>query len=135
MDAYRSTRDTTVSPRLAAAWDRAVSQWNDPAAHDRIVAVATELEAFAWVATRYRELAATGDAIAQAQLARVSRAAEVTLTIGALARRASAPEKTPYRGLQLLLAVLVMVTLGTWIYGQYYPSTAETQTLAALPER
>lgn len=126
MDTYRANRDAAVSPRLGAAWDHAISHWHDPAVHDRVVALAAELESFAWVATRYRELAQTGDAVAQAQLARISRAAEVAFTIGALARRASPVEKTPYRGLQMLLAVLVMVVIGTWIYGQYYPSTHDT---------
>src|ERR1044072_1502859 len=80
MDAYRANRDVSVPARLAAAWDQATEHWHDPARHDRVVAIAAETESFAWAATRYRELATTGDAIAVAQLARISRATEVAMT-------------------------------------------------------
>lgn len=136
MDAYRSNRDASVPPRVAAAWDHAVAHWHEPAAHDRVVAIAAELESFAWIATRYRELARTGDAIAQAQLARVSRATEVALTIGAVARRAAAPEKAPYRGLVLMVAVLVLIVLGTWVYAQLRPSSRDVPApVTTIPGR
>jgi hypothetical protein len=126
MDAYRADREASVSPRLRETWQDALARWSDPASHDRVVAVAAELESFAWVATRYRELARTGDAIAAAQLARISRAAEVAMTIGAVARRTGTPEKTPYRGLKMMIAVLVMTMLGTWVYARFQPAGHES---------
>ncbi len=136
MDAYRAHRDASVPSRLGAAWEHAVASWNDPAAHDRVVAIAAELESFAWIAMRYRELAKTGDGIAQAQLARISRAAEVTMTIGAVARRVGEPEKARYRGLQMMIAVLVLTMAGTWVYARFQPGGHEQRPpVTTLPSR
>lgn len=135
MDAYRIDRDASVPMRVRAAWNDARARWNDPAVHDRVVAVAAELDSFAWIATRYRELARAGDAIATAQLARISRAAEVAMTIGAVARRAEAPSKVPYRGLQMMIAVLVMTVLGTWVYARFQPGAHEAPTSTTIPGR
>lgn len=136
MDAYRADRESSVPVRLRDAWEHAVARWTDPASHDRVVAVAAELASFAWIATRYRELARVGDEIATAQLARISRAVEVSLTIGAVARHAGAPEKTPYRGLQMMIAVLVMTVLGTWVYARYQPTPTEKPTsITTIPGR
>ena len=136
MTAYRTDSEAAVPERLRAAWNDAVARWTEPSAHDRVVAIAAELASYAWIAARYRELARTGDAIAAAQLARVSRAAEVALTIAALARRTGVPEKTPYRGLQMMIAVLVLTVLGTWVYARFQPAPRESPTpVTTLPGR
>jgi hypothetical protein len=107
---------------MVATWDAAVARWDDPAAHDAVVAAAAELSCFAWVAARYRERERDGDAVARAQLARIARATEAALTVGVHARRADAPAKTPYRGIQLMIAVLVLVVIGAWLYARLRPT-------------
>lgn len=120
--------------RLHAAWSAARASWTDRARHEELVAIAVEVEGFAWLATRYRELANTGDEIATQQLARISRAAQVALTISALARRADEPDKTPYRSVQILIAVLVMTMAGTWIYARLHePSALATSATKSGP--
>lgn len=121
-DSYTAKRDAEVPARMVAVWDDAVARWNEPAAHDAVVAAAADLSCFAWVAARYRERDREGDEIARAQLARIARATEAALTIGSHARRANVPAKTPYRGIQMMVAVLVLAVLGAWLYARLRPT-------------
>lgn len=124
---YSAKRDADVPPRMRAAWDDAVARWDDPAAHDTVVALAAELSCFAWVAGRYRERERGGDEVARAQLARIARATEAALTIGVHARRAEAPAKSPYRGMQMMIAVLVLAVIGAWLYARLRPTDSDGQ--------
>lgn len=101
---------------LARAWQHTTEHWDDLARHDEVLRLATQNDAYAWAAARYRERtkATPGDAIAREQLDRVRRAAEATLVANALAR----PSKTkePYRGTMAILGLLIIAIIAGLVY-------------------
>lgn len=113
MDAFAAARDEDVPDALAAAWQRALDGWDDAARHDEVLRLVSQHDAYAWAAARYRTRPA-GDAVAERQLDRVRRAAEVTLRATATARTAAAP--APYRTTTAVLALLVIVAIAGFLY-------------------
>jgi hypothetical protein len=99
-----------VNEAVEAAWTKVTEDWANQARHDALLALTVESQAFKWVASKYREK--KGDAIADAQLARLTTAAMATMMTSS---RASAEQDfaAPYRRALLWLAVLaVMLVLG-----------------------
>jgi hypothetical protein len=112
MESFAAARDAAIPDVLGATWDKAVESWSDMAHHDEILRLVAQNDAFAWAAARYRTRA--GDPIADKQIERVRRAAEVTLMSSAASRKDSG--KNPYRATTALLVLLVVLTVGGLVY-------------------
>jgi hypothetical protein len=79
---------------------------HDETRHEALTGVVVEFAQYAWAVAKYRER--RGDRIADAQIVRLTRAAEVTL----LASASKRPEKSgPYKSLTLLLGILIFAIL------------------------
>ena len=96
--------DADVPDPVRTAWDAAVARWDEPAAHDALLAAAAQHGSFGWACARYRERA--GDPVAARQLERMQRAALATMYASAATR----PERDaqPMRGPLVLIALLVV---------------------------
>ncbi|MBA3822048.1 MAG: hypothetical protein H0X17_24395 [Deltaproteobacteria bacterium] len=116
MAAFQRARDASIPDALTAAWTRTQAQWTDPTAHDEVLRLVTQHDAYAWAAGQYREAAQTrpADPVAQQQLDRVRRAAEVTLLTTATTRQSAA--QTPYRATIAVLGLLVIAAIAALIY-------------------
>lgn len=114
MAAFAHARDADLPDALAAAWVAATDRWDEPAAHDEVLRLVTQHDAYAWAAARYRDVARgrPGDAVAARELARVRRAAEAALLVSAAPR----PEKTPYRAATAVLALLIVLAATAFVY-------------------
>ncbi|MEO8699543.1 MAG: zinc ribbon domain-containing protein [Kofleriaceae bacterium] len=128
METYAKDLDASIPEVLIAAWARAVESWDDPARHDEILRLATQHDAFAWVAARYR---ARGD---DRQLARIRKAAEATMFATATTRKDSSPR--PYRALTAVLIMLIIAAVGGLLYAMMMrggDAPAESATPNATP--
>lgn len=103
MDSFAQEQDASIPDALAKAWDRAVSAWDDPACHDEVIRLVAQHDAYAWAAARYRTR--VGDPIGDRELARVKKAAEVTLYATATARKEASAK--PYRAFIAVVVVLI----------------------------
>lgn len=112
MESFAAARDAAIPDVLGTAWDKAVESWSDPARHDEILRLVAQHDAFAWAAARYRTRA--GDPIADKQIDRVRKAAEVTLMSSATSRKSAG--KNPYRSTTALLVLLVVLVVGGLVY-------------------
>jgi hypothetical protein len=115
MAAFQTARDA-VPDALEVAWSNAIKRWEDNTRHDELLRLVGQHDSYAWAAARYREqLRATpGDPIATAQLARVRRAAEVTMMSNAATREAKTP--TPYRATFAILGLLILMIIAGVVY-------------------
>lgn len=115
MAAFAAARDA-VPDALAKAWDDAVADWENVTHHDELLRLVTHHDAYAWAAGRYRERIRVhaDDAVAHRELARVRKAAEVTLIHSAATRAAKAP--TPYRSTMMILGVLIFLVIALALY-------------------
>jgi hypothetical protein len=111
MAAYAG-RHEAVHAVLEAAWQRASAAWDDAAAHDEVLRLAAQHDAYPWAAGRYRPRA--GDPVADRQLARIQKAVEITLRATATMR--DEPRGRSYRMLVGLLILLAVLTLGGLVY-------------------
>ena len=93
MAAYIEARDAAVPDPVREAWTRVTAAWRDDARHDHLLHLVARYHAYAWAAGRYRTRG--DDAVARRQLARLRRAAEVTLYAGATARVAGVRRRGP----------------------------------------
>jgi len=112
MAAYIEARDAAVPDVLRDAWTRTTEHWHDAAAHDELLRLVVANNCYAWAAGRYRTR--DRDAIAERQLERFRRAAEVTLLASATARPDSA--STPYRSATTVLAILIIMIAAGLVY-------------------
>jgi len=112
MAAYTAARDAAVPDALRDAWTRATERWNDAAAHDELLRLVVANNGYAWAAGRYRTR--ERDAVAERQLERLRRAAEVTLLVSATARPDAAT--TPYRAATSVLAILIVLIVAGLVY-------------------
>lgn len=141
MAAFAAARDNDApgleKEALTAAWMHASAGWDEPARHDALLAVATQLNAYAWAAARYRDAARErpDDKIATAQLERLRKATEATLLATATARAANQPK--PYRATTAVLAILIIAAIAGLVYafarGTSTPDTAPPTSPATQP--
>jgi hypothetical protein len=66
---------------LAAAWNATLAAWDEPTAHDRVIAVAARCASLSWLARRYRDVQAgrPGDPLVRARLERIAALTLATL--------------------------------------------------------
>lgn len=112
MESFAQEGDAAVPDALAAAWDHAIAAWDDPARHDEVLRLVAQQDAYAWAAARYRTRA--GDPIGDRQLARVKKAAEVTLYATATARKDTSAK--PYRAVIAIVVILIALTVIGLLY-------------------
>jgi hypothetical protein len=126
MAAYAARRDDEVPAEVIAAWAAAEARWDDPASHERLRGLVAQHAAFAWAAARYREAQRQrpGDAVAAAQLERLTRAAEVTLRATSTAAQAEPPSRL--RLPLIALIILIATTAAGYAILRATPSPAET---------
>jgi hypothetical protein len=122
MESFAAARDAAIPDVLGAAWDKAVESWSDIAHHDEVLRLVAQHDAFAWAAARYRTKA--GDPIADKQIERVRKAAEVTLMSTAASRKTA--DKNPYRATTALLLLLVLLAVGGLLYSMLRGGTQPT---------
>jgi hypothetical protein len=96
-----------VTPELEAAWTEATEHWDDPKAHERVLELAAIAHALPWIAKHYR--AREPDAVSKGQLDRITKMALATMM--ATAARKPEKESTPYKGVIIVLAVLIMLAI------------------------
>ena len=97
-----------MSAELDAAWQVVVDQWDEQAAHDKLLALVAQSSSYKWAATQYKQRA--GDPIAEAQLERIRKAAIATMfATGAKKRDPDAPYK---RVMVVLIVLVFMMMLG-----------------------
>jgi endogenous inhibitor of DNA gyrase (YacG/DUF329 family) len=129
MAAFAARRDAEVPAELSAAWDDVARRWDEPAAHERLLALVAQHATYAWAAARYREATRgrPGDQVGERQLERIRRAAEATLLASANAR----PEvkARPYRSATAILTMLVVAAAA----GMLYAIIAGDNPTARLP--
>src|SRR5262245_43422470 len=124
METYANTRDASVPPEVAAAWDRVIEGWDDAERHDALLRRVAQHDAYAWAAGKYREAKRAApaspspfrsypdhavDAVADRQLERMRRAAEATLYASASAREERA--RSPYRATTAILAMFIFAII------------------------
>jgi len=135
MAGYAVQRDISIPEVLTTAWKEVQDQWEDLGRHDELLRLVTKNEAYAWAAARYKT---RDDEIGKKQLARVRKAAEVTMLASAAERKASGGPK-PYRATTALLVVLVVVAIAGLIYAMVVrdrgatPSPTPATTPATTP--
>lgn len=136
MVAFSSQLDATVPDVARAAWDRVKAQWDDAAAHDELLRLTTLHGCYSWAVSRYREVRGEagpafreiGDArdpVAERQLDRLRRAAEVALLTTAAPRRDKGPSS--YASAKLLLGIVVLLILVGLAYTTYRQMTDAPQ--------
>lgn len=127
MAGFESRRDTAVSPELVAAWDATLAAWDDRARHDALIGLVARHDAYAWAAARYRTRG--DDPIAARELARIRKATEVTLLVGAAARPDDA--RKPYRALIAVLLLMLVAIVGGLLYTSALRDRAASSTPTA----
>jgi len=94
---------------VRTAWQDVTEHWDDAARHKAFIGLVSQYNCFAWAAARYKERA--GDATADAQLERLSRAATATMMATASSRPKN--EKAPYVSMLIVVvALLALAVLG-----------------------
>ena len=134
MASFGSQLDAGVPDVARVAWDRVKEQWEDTAAHDELLRLTTLHGCYAWVAARYREVKADAgppfreagtarDAIAERQLDRIRRAAEVALLTSGSPR----PDKgsKAYQSTKLLLGLVILLIIAGLVYAAYQRMKSE----------
>lgn len=99
-----------VNDAVTLAWDKVAEDWDNQARHDALLALAVEAGAFKWVASKYRER--KGDAIADAQLAKIGTAAMATMFATATAKREREATSPYKRALLWMLVLAVLMVFG-----------------------
>lgn len=112
MDGFARAQAANIPDVLGVAWQRAVDHWSEPPHHEEVLRLVAQHDAYAWAATQYRSRA--GDPIADKQLERIRKSAEVTMLSAKAAR--TDKYKNPYRNTLTLLIMLVVVVVGGLIY-------------------
>lgn len=96
---------------MTEAWDAAVADWENPVRHDTLLTLAARHEAYGWTAKQYqtRLKENAGDVVAQQQIVRLRKAAELTLYATA-AQRAPAT-KTPFKATIALIMIMIFLII------------------------
>ena len=99
-----------MNDAVTLAWEKVAADWNNQTRHDALLALAAESGAFKWVASKYRER--KGDAIADAQLAKITNAAMATMFATATAKRGKEAASPYKRALLWLLVFALLMVFG-----------------------
>jgi hypothetical protein len=101
----------SVHDAVSAAWDTLSEDWDNQARHDALRALAVDNGQLKWLASKYRER--KGDAIADAQLVKITNAAMVTMLATGSAKREKEAGSSPYKRALLWMFLLgVLMVLG-----------------------
>ena len=108
---YVAPLGNDVGSELQDAWRAARRNWKERSNHEHLLRVAGQQNEYAWLASRYREVARRGDAIAADRLELVQRAA--ALTMAASVKNVDADGPAPYQATRrLLITMLAVLALG-----------------------
>jgi hypothetical protein len=100
-----------VNEAVSAAWDKVAEDWATQSRHDALLALAVEKGELKWVASKYRER--KGDAIADAQLAKLTNAAMASMMATGATKGNAKDLAAPYkRALLWLMIMTVMLMFG-----------------------
>lgn len=89
-----------------------MADWENPARHDALLTLAAKHEAYGWTAKQYqgRLKENANDAVAQQQIARLRKAAELTLYATAAQREEKT--KTPFKATIAMIMIMVFLIIG-----------------------
>jgi ribosomal protein L40E len=122
MAAFEREREA-VPEKLVAAWDRALGAWSEPGMHDELLQLAHSLDAYPWLAAKYRTR--VDDPVSDAQLGRIRKAMEVTLLASATPRPDKASAK--YRGLIVIVALVALASVLLYLVIRARDTTPDPQ--------
>lgn len=96
---------------MTEAWEAAVADWDNPVRHDTLLTLAAKHEAYGWTAKQYqtRLKANADDAVAQQQITRLRKAAELTLYATAAQREDKT--KTPFKATIAMIMIMVFLII------------------------
>lgn len=124
--------DQPPTAELAAAWTATVAAWDEPAAHDRVAALALDLAALPWLARRYREVqrARPTDAVAPARIDRIG-----VMTLAALEATATVPRAglSDRRAGAWMLVILVLLVGAGLLAAKASSHQRRSQRRPAIP--
>jgi hypothetical protein len=101
--------DGAIPEPVRAVWQALQGGWDDPKRHEAFLGLVAQHNCFAWAAARYKERA--GDAIADAQLAKLRNAATATMLATATAKPKGSGK--PYQAtIVLFIALMIFAVLG-----------------------
>ena len=113
MESFARAQQASIPDALGLAWERVLEQWEQPARHEEVMRLVTQHDAYAWAAAQYRSRA--GDPVADKQLERVRKAAEITM-LATSARKDDVATRGPYRNTIFLLVAMVVLIVGALLY-------------------
>ena len=115
---FLSREAACVPAELLRTWEIAVATWHCPEAHDALLELARKHDQYAWLARSYRTRLreGNGDQLAERQLARVARAAELSLALARVPREA--PQRMPYRGVLWIVVAIVVALASAGLYAR-----------------
>lgn len=116
-DSFASEVAGAAPPALEALWETCEQDWREADNHERFIEVAAGGDDYAYAARRYRQIIRRRprDTIARLQLERITKMTEVAL----LTRKAAVVDDegvTHYKGLMVLLGILVLAGLGFGVW-------------------
>ena len=98
-----------VSEAVAAAWDKVVEDWPNQSRHDALLSLAVETGELKWVASKYRER--KGDAMADAQLAKLTNAAMASMMSSGATKGSTTDNAAPYKRALIWLMVMTLMLI------------------------
>ena len=120
------------APELATAWAATVAAWDQPAAHDRVAALALDLAALPWLARRYHEVQRTRptDAVARTRIDRIG-----VMTLAALKATAAVPPAglSSRRAGSWVVIILVLLVGAGLLAARTSTQQRRTQRRPAIP--
>lgn len=112
---YLANRPAT-SAELLAAWAACEQSWDEPSRHNRALELAAGQHAYPWLAAQYSQVLRQrpNDAVAQAQVGRLTRATEAAMAASAMARKPPEQRKK-FANVLIFLMLLVVILVGGWL--------------------
>jgi hypothetical protein len=128
---FRTGAIDRVPATLEEQWAEVEAGWSDADRHERFLAQVSLCGAYAYAASRYRKAARQrgSDAISKLQLERLSRMVHAVMAVSSV--RQSGDDVKHYRGLMILLALLVVVggLAGLWFFQRSRSAAQDVQPL------
>lgn len=122
-----------VDDAVVALWERCRADWQDASAHEAFLEAAVACGAFRYAAARYRGALRDrpGDPVARARLDEVARRAQAAVFAAAQAGRATnRDEPEPFRGVAILLVVLVALGGAGLVYALFLRGATEPRVVS-----